>query len=82
MGQDRAPCAASPRFPCHEDLLADLYCELGLTYHIGLLCGVGSGTVIARLRRVGLPVRLSGPLCPWLQRFSSSARSSEIKQPG
>ena len=77
-----SPVRSLAPLPLSRELLRDLYCEVGLSmYHISLLCGVGEGTVVSRLRRVGLPVRPSGPLCPWLQRLISS-RSPESRQSG
>jgi transposase-like protein len=63
------PFATFAPLPLSGPLLRELYEDVGLSaFHIGLLCGTGSSTVLTRLRHVGIPVRPPGRPCPWLSR--------------
>lgn len=63
------PTEAWAPLPLHESLVRDLYVGLGLsTFHVGLLCGVDTGSVIGRLREYGIPARPRSRACPWVER--------------
>lgn len=55
--------------PLPAALVEELYVHLGLSaFHMSLLCGVGSLTVLNRLRALGMDCRPSGQPCPWTLR--------------
>ena len=63
------PFATFAPLPLSGPLLRELYEDVGLSaFHIGLLCGTGSSTVLTRLRHAGIPIRPPGKPCPWLSR--------------
>ena len=57
------------RQPMCDQLLADLYCRIGLSiHHVALLCGVSDGTIRRRLILSGIQPRSATRPCPWNQR--------------
>jgi len=58
-----------PRQPMGDQLLADLYCRIGLSiHHVALLCGVSDAMIRRRLMLSGVEPRSATQPCPWNQR--------------
>ena len=63
------PTEAVAPLPLSRELLHDLYADVGLsTFHIALVCGVGTMFVLGRLHAYGIPVRPRSQPCPWSKR--------------
>lgn len=64
-----SPFHSFVELPLPAALVEELYVRLGLSaFHVSLLCGVGSLTVLNRLRALGMECRPSGQPCPWTLR--------------
>ncbi len=79
------PGYLSTRFPepvsPHEQLLRDLYEEVGLAIiHIELLTGLPTTTIRRRLMKFGIPRRRPGGLCPWRRSISGITASPASPQ--
>jgi hypothetical protein len=67
------------RQPICDQLLADLYCRIGLSiHHIALLCGVSDATIRRRLILSDIPPRSATQPCPWNQRRPAAPRPPAI----
>ena len=70
------------RQPVGDQLLADLYCRIGLSiHHVALLCGVSDATIRRRLMLSGIELRSAAQPCPWNQR-RLAARPGTLADPG
>jgi len=67
--QPAGPFESYAPLPLSESLLRALYVERGLSmFHISLVCGVGTLSVLNGMKRHRVPLRDNGQRCPWYER--------------